>query len=88
MHIVWRSRQGKKGTSRYCHLAESKRYSTKVQTQVMAYIGSISINPSKPEREVFWLQVKICLDSLNLTRAERAKIEASIAQKVPRGKSV
>jgi len=87
MHIVWRSRQGKKGTSRYCHLAESKRVGTKVQTQVLAYIGSISLKPSKPEREIFWLAVKRHLDALNLTTAQRSRIEARLSKEVPRGKN-
>jgi hypothetical protein len=87
MHLVWRTREGKKATSRYCHLAESRREGGKVKTQVVAYIGSVSLKPTKPEREVFWMQVKSCLDVLNLTTAHRAKIEAAIAQKVPRGKN-
>ena len=87
MHLVWRTREGKKATSHYCHLAESKREGGKVKTQVVAYIGSVYLNPSKPEREVFWMQVKNHLGELSLTTAQRAKIEAAIAQKVPRGKN-
>jgi hypothetical protein len=87
MHLVWRTREGKKATSQYCHIAESKRVGGKVKTQVVAYIGSVYLNPSKPEREVFWMQVKNHLDELSLTTAHRAKIEAAIAQKVPRGKN-
>jgi hypothetical protein len=87
MHLVWRTREGKKATSQYCHIAESKREGGKVKTQVVAYIGSVYLNPSKPEREVFWMQVKNHLDELSLTTAHRAKIEAAIAQKVPRGKN-
>lgn len=86
MHVVWRLREGKKGTSRYCHLAESKRVGSKVKTQVAAYIGSISLQPTKPETQLFWMQVKSTLDALNLSAGERAKIEAALAQKVPRGK--
>ncbi len=87
MHLVWRTREGRKATSHYCHLAESKREEGKVKTQVIAYIGSISLKPTKPEREVFWMQVKNHLDELSLTTAHKAKIEAAIAQKVPRGKN-
>jgi hypothetical protein len=87
MHLVWRTREGRKATLHYCHLAESKREEGKVKTQVIAYIGSISLKPTKPEREVFWMQVKGCLDVLSLSIAHRAKIEAAIAQKVPRGKN-
>ncbi len=86
MHVVWRLREGKKGTSRYCHLAESKRVGSQVKTQVAAYIGSVSLQPTKLETQVFWMQVKSTLDELNLTAGERAKIEAALAQKVPRGK--
>ncbi len=86
MHVVWRLREGKKGTSRYCHLAESKRVGTKVKTQVAAYIGSVSLQPTKPETQLFWMQVKSTLDTLNLTAGERAKLEAALAKEVPRGK--
>jgi hypothetical protein len=88
MHLVWRTREGKKAISQYCHIAKSKREGAKIKTQVVAYIGSISLKPSKPEREVFWLQVKSHLDVLSLTTAQRAKIEANLAQKVPRGKNL
>jgi hypothetical protein len=86
MHVVWRLREGKKATSRYCHLAQSKRVGSKVETQVVAYIGSVSLQPTKPETQLFWMQVKSVLEELNLTAGERAKIKAALAQKVPRGK--
>ena len=86
MHLVWRTREGKKGTSQYCHLAQSKREGGKVKTQVAAYIGRVSLKPTKPERELFWMQVKGSLNALNLPTQQRVKIETAIAQKVPRGK--
>ncbi|HEY9600868.1 MAG TPA: hypothetical protein V6C85_04605 [Allocoleopsis sp.] len=86
MHVVWRLREGKKGTSRYCHLAESKRVGSKVKTKVAAYIGSVSLKPTKLETQVFWMQAKSILDTLNLTAGERAKLEAALLKEVPRGK--
>ncbi len=87
MFITWREYKGKKGTSYRCHLRESKRKGGKSITSSAAYLGSITDKPSKLERELFWMQVKVNLDKIELSLAHRAKIEAAIAQKVPRGKN-
>ena len=87
MYPNWKKRIGKQGTSWYCHLCFSQRVEGKVATKTIAYLGSISENPTKPERELFWAQVQTKLEQYNLSIAERAKLEAKIAQKVPRGKN-
>lgn len=87
MFVRWKNRSGVRGNSQYCYLCHSERVNGKVKTQTVAYVGSISENPTKPEREIFWIQVKVGLDKLNLVTDERAKIEAALAQKVPRGRN-
>ncbi len=88
MFISWREYKGKKGTSYRCHLRESKREGGKATTKSIAYLGSISEKPTKLEREVFWMQAKENLDKQNLSVAQRAKVEAALASKVPRGKNL
>lgn len=87
MFVRWKNRCGVRGSSQYCYLCHSERVNGKVKTQTLAYIGSISEKPTLPEREIFWLQVKVSLDKLKLATDERAKIEATLAQKVPRGRN-
>jgi hypothetical protein len=87
MFVRWKNRSGVRGSSQYCYLCHSERVNGKAKTQTVAYVGSISENPIKPEREIFWLQVSATLDKLQLATDERAKIEAAIAQKVPRGRN-
>jgi hypothetical protein len=86
MFISWREYKGKKGISYRCHLRETKRQEGKAKTRSAAYLGSICEKPSKPEKDLFWMQVKVNLDALNLPSDERNKIELAIAQKVPKGK--
>ena len=87
MYPAWRKREGKKGIVLYCHLCNSQRVSGKVTTSTLGYLGSIALEPSQPERELFWMRVKAALDRQNLSVAQRAKIEAAIAIQVPRGKN-
>jgi hypothetical protein len=83
MFITWREYKGKKGISYRCHLRETHREGGKAITKTVSYLGSIAQKPSKPERELFWIRVKQTLDYLALPQAERIKIEAAIATKVP-----
>jgi hypothetical protein len=87
MYPNWKQRIGKQGISWYCHLCSSQRVKGKVVTKTVGYLGSISENPTKPERELFWAQVLANLKRYELSVAERGKIEAKIAHKVPRGKN-
>ncbi len=87
MYPAWRKREGKKGTTLYCHLCSSERVEGKVKTHTLAYLGSVSEKAIKPERELFWMQVKANLDKLQLPQDKRVKIEAAVAQKVPRGRN-
>jgi phage N-6-adenine-methyltransferase len=87
MFVRWKNRSGVRGSSQYCYLCHSERVNGKVKAKTVAYVGSISEKLTKPEREIFWIQVKVSLDKLNLVTDERAKIEAAIAQKVPRGRN-
>lgn len=86
MFVSWREYSWKRANSLRCHLRHSY-LKDGIKRESAQYLGSLSLKPSKPERECFWFQVKNHLDKLNLDTAERAKIEAAIAQKVPRGKN-
>ena len=85
MFITWREYKGNKGITYRCHLRETKKQSGKAKTKTVGYLGSIADKPNKPQRELFWMQVKTSLDRTEISIAERAKIEAAIAAKVPRG---
>ncbi len=87
MYPAWRKREGKKGTVLYCHLCSSQRLQDRVATTTLGYLGSIALEPTRAEREVFWMQVKGNLDKQNLSKEQRAKIEAALANKVKRGKN-
>lgn len=89
MFIRWIERKNLKGTFQFCYLCQTQRVEgkSKPENRTLAAIGSIAPKPSKPEREVFWMQVKTSLDRVELSKAERAKIEAAIAEKVARGKN-
>lgn len=85
MFITWREYKGNKGITYRCHLRGTKKQSGKAKTKTVGYLGSIADKPNKPQRELFWMQVKTSLDRTEISIAERAKIEAAIAAKVPRG---
>ncbi len=84
MFVRWKKRIGVRGTSIYCYLCHSERVEGRVTTKTYAYLGSIAEQPSKLEREIFWQQVIANLPK-NLSKADRAKIKAALADKVPRG---
>ncbi len=85
MFITWREYKGKRANSLRCHLRHSYLEGG-FKKETAKYLGCVALKPSKPEREVFWMQVKSALDKLSLTTEQRLKIEGAIAQKVPRGK--
>jgi uncharacterized UBP type Zn finger protein len=88
MFVRWKKRSGVRGTSIYCYLCHSQRIDGKVATKTLGYLGSIAPNPTKLERSIFWQQVVASLNQrINLSTADRAKIEAALAQKVPRGET-
>jgi hypothetical protein len=87
MFVRWIKRQNSRGEYNFCYLSDTKWIEGKPKNRTLAALGSITLKPTKPEREVFWMQAKSSLDALNLTTQERAKVEAALAQKVPRGKN-
>jgi ParB family chromosome partitioning protein len=88
MFVRWISRNNKRGTFQFCYLCQTQRVEGKAkpENKTLAGLGSIALKPTKPEIAIFWMQVKVSLDKQDLSVADRAKIEAAIAQKVPKGK--
>jgi hypothetical protein len=87
MFVRWIVRSNQKGQYNFCYLCQTKWIDGKPKNKTLAALGRIAIKPTKPEREVFWMQVKVSLDEQNLSVAERAKVEAALANKVSRGKN-
>jgi hypothetical protein len=89
MFVRWIKRTNKRGTFQFCYLCQTERVEgkPKPENKTLAALGSIALKPTQPEREVFWMQIKASLAKQDLSIAERAKIEAAIAQLIPRGKS-
>ena len=89
MFIRWIKRTNKRGTFQFCYLCQTHRVEGKAkpENKTLAGLGSIALKPTQPEREVFWMQVKASLAKQDLSVAQRAKIEAAIAQLIPRGKN-
>ena len=89
MFIRWIKRTNKRGTFQFCYLCQTERVEGKAkpENKTLAGLGSIALKPTQPEREVFWMQVKASLAKQDLSVAQRAKIEAAIAQLIPRGKN-
>ena len=85
MFIRWITRSNRRGEYNFCYLSQTKWIEGKPKNQTLAALGSISEKPTKPEREVFWMQVSASLAKFQLSYSERAKIEAAISNKVPRG---
>jgi hypothetical protein len=85
MFIRWITRSNRKGEYIFCYLSETKWIEGKPKNKTLAALGSISEKPTKPEREVFWMQLDTGLSKLKLSYSERTKIEAAVAAKVPRG---
>ena len=83
--ISWREYSGKKGITYRCHLRHSYLEGG-IKKERAKYLGCIAQTPSKPERELFWMQAKIILDKQNLSTTERTRIETTLAKKVPKGK--
>jgi hypothetical protein len=65
-------------------LAESVRIDGKPRQRHIAYLGGYYENDGIGDREEFWKTVTAHLDRLGLSPAERKKIEADIARKIPR----
>jgi hypothetical protein len=82
--ISWREYSGKRGITYRCHLRHSYLEGG-IKKERAKYLGCIAQTPSKPERELFWMRLKIILDQQNLPKDEIAKVEAAIAIKIPRG---
>jgi hypothetical protein len=59
----------------------------KVQNHTICALGKIPPQPDKLDRELFWREAIRALEHQNLPLPERSKIEAALAQKVPRGKN-
>ena len=87
MFVRWINRSNRTGEYKFCYLSETKWIEGKPKNQTLAALGSIAIKPTKPEREVFWMQVNAALGKLKLSYSQRVNIEAAIANKVPRGKN-
>jgi hypothetical protein len=87
VYIRWKTRETKQGTTVYCYLCSGERVAGKVKSSTLGYLGSIAAKPSASQRAVFWETVAAKLLALELSREDRVRIEALIAQRVQRGKN-
>lgn len=87
MFVRWISRTNKKGLYDFAYLCQTTRELGKVQNHTICPLGKIPQQPDKLDRELFWRDATQALEQQTLSLPERSKIEASIAQKVPRGKN-
>jgi hypothetical protein len=81
MYVVWRKRQGRRGVTLYCSVQQSHRAGGTTWTMHNWFLGTVREDGA--DREYFWNQLKANLDQHDISPAEKAKIEAKIAQKIP-----
>jgi hypothetical protein len=87
MYIRWKTRENQQGKTAYCYLCSGQRVAGKVKSSTLGYLGSIAVKPEASQRAVFWETVAAKLLALELSREDRVRIEALIAQRVQRGKN-
>lgn len=87
MFVRWIARTNKKGLYEFAYLCQTTRDLGKVQNHTICALGKIPLQPDKLDRELFWREAIRALEYQNLPLPERSKIEAALAQKVPRGKN-
>ena len=90
MYVKWQRRSRKRGGDYpllTAVLVESRRVDGKPRQNHVAYLASIrerSIGEPGRAHDGFWASVEANLDALELDNETRMKIEASIAERVPR----
>ena len=90
MHVRWFNRKNRRvGVFELCCLCETKRIRGKKNPQnaTIKSLGQIAGKPTRAQREVFWEDVTRSLLTCNIATEIRIKIEAQIAQRVPRGRN-
>lgn len=90
MHVRWIKRENRRlGEFEVCCLCESKRIRGKKHPKSITVksLGQIALKPTRSQREVFWEDVEKSLSECNISIEIRASIEATIAQKVRRGRN-
>lgn len=88
MFIKWQTRSRVRSTKHLgdlltCSLVESCRVDGKPRHRVVAYLGSVRDMLHSNHRIAFWNNVQYRLDQIGLEPDARAKIEATIAMRVP-----
>lgn len=90
MHVRWIKRKNRRiGEFEVCCLCETKRVRGKKnpQNKTIKSLGQIAVKPTRSQREVFWEDVARSIEQCNIPTEIKAAIEATIAQKVPRGRN-
>ncbi len=89
MYVRWKTRSNHSGEIRYAYLCTNERVEGKPKSRTLGYLGSIraDLAPFTAVREAFWQQVKENLESHQLPKLQRLKIEAAIARRVPKSKA-
>ncbi len=83
MYIYWRKRNNKNAeTTLDAYLYVGTRQGGRVKTTNKVYLGTISENPTKAQRALFWEAALARLKAKNLNEAEQQKLEKALALKV------
>jgi hypothetical protein len=84
MFIRWQTKQTVDGTRSIAIVAESTRVDGKPRPRHIAYLGHIWDHYGVNGRIRFWEKATAKLDSLNLTAADRRKLEKALVLRIPR----